>query len=204
MNNFKAIIFDLGKVVFDLSVERIFHHWAMTSRCGFNDIKNKFQFDQFVDDFEKNEISERMFRSEILRRLELNLSDKDFDASWCNLYLETYTGIDNILIELKQRYRIVALTNTNSIHTRVWNVKYADTLQHFEKVFCSHEIKTRKPERKAFQTVVNYLQVKPVEIIFLDDNTDNTTGASELGIVPILVTSMQQMTGELRNYKLLI
>jgi putative hydrolase of the HAD superfamily len=77
------------------------------------------------------------------------------------------------------------LTNTNTIHNRIWRLKYADTLRHFEKIFSSHEIETRKPERESYQIVLDYLNCKPTETIFLDDNLENILGAKNLGMATV-------------------
>lgn len=203
MDNYKTIIFDLGRVVFDLSFDRTFQFWANASERKFDEIKNKFQFDTFFDKFEKDEITSGQFRTEISKRLHLKLSDHEFDKGWCEVYLDTYSGIDNLLTDLKKNYKIVALTNTNIIHSKVWKMKYANTLQHFQKIFSSHELKERKPDTKAYQIVLDYLQVEPQRTVFLDDNIDNIKGADQLGIKTILVTSYDQMTDELRKIGLL-
>jgi len=91
----------------------------------------------------------------------------------------------------------VALTNTNSIHEQIWRIRYQETLSHFDKIFCSHELKARKPEAAAYQSVLNYLGVKPQHTIFLDDSAANIAGAVRLGIATILVTSQQQMHTDL-------
>lgn len=195
---YKAIIFDLGKVVFDLSFDRVFRFWAKASGKNYAEIKGEFRFDNLCDKFEKDAISPEEFRSVISERLGLALTDQEFDAGWCDLYLDAYWGIDKLLVELKQNYQLFALTNTNSIHSAVWQIKYADTLQHFQKVFSSHELKERKPDKRAYQIVLDYLQVAPQQVIFLDDNSDNVKGAAQLGLKTMLVTSYEQMVAELR------
>lgn len=203
MNAYKAIIFDLGEVVFDLSFDRIFRFWANASSGRYDAIKSKFQFDDLFDKFEKDDITPKEFRVEISKRLELTLTDQEFDEGWCDLYLDTYRGIEALLAHLQQHYRLVALTNTNVIHSSVWKIKYANTLRYFQKVFSSHELKARKPEAKAYQIVLDYLQVAPQQAVFLDDNIDNVSGADQLGIKTILVTSYEQMTAELQTIGLL-
>jgi glucose-1-phosphatase len=203
MAKYQSIIFDLGKVVFDLSFDRVFKFWAIASDKHFEDIKSKFVFDEVFDKFEKNEIPADQFRATISQRLDLKLNDEDFDKGWCDLYLDPYNDIDVLLNKLKRSYKLVALTNTNIIHNKIWPLKYFDTLQHFEKIFCSHEMATRKPEKKAYKIVLDYLGCKPTETIFLDDNTDNITGAKDLGIATILVTSNEQMKNELHTHGLL-
>ncbi len=150
-----ALIFDLGKVVFDVSFDRTFQFWASASGQRFADIKSKFLFDEVSDNFERGDISAEEFRTVVSKRLDIALPDEDFDKGWCDIYLDTYNGIEILLADLKRHYKLVALTNTNIIHDKVWRVKYADTLEYFEKIFSSPELKTRKPEKKAYQIVLD-------------------------------------------------
>ncbi len=199
METYKALIFDLGKVVFDLSFDNVFQFWALASGQRVDAIKDKFQFDELFDEFEKGEVLNEEFRTEISRRLNLKLTDKVFDEGWCALYLDTYEGINTLLSSLKRQYRLVALTNTNSIHEQVWRIKYCESLGHFDKIFCSHELKTRKPEKQAYQIVLDYLEVRPQQAIFLDDSYLNIEGAAQLGLETILVESPQQMHADLHQ-----
>ncbi len=199
----KSVIFDLGKVVFDYSFGRTYQYWATVSKREAADIKSKFKFDQPFQDFESGKINPSTFRNLINKQLDLSLSDTDFDNGWCNLYLDTYEGVEEILVALKRNYKLVALTNTNIIHSPIWRSKYSDTLKHFEKIFASYELGTRKPERKSFEIVLDYLQARPDEVIFLDDNIENINGAKELGIHTILVSSTTQLKEGLQKEGLL-
>lgn len=199
MHTYKALIFDLGKVVFDLSFDNVFQYWAAASGQQAEDIKRKFQFDGLFDEFERGEVSDEDFRAEISRRLRLKLANDVFDAGWCALYLDVYDGINALLSRLKKHYQLVALTNTNSIHARVWKTRYQQSLDYFDNVFCSHELKARKPEKQAYQSVLDYLSVEPSQTVFLDDSSLNIAGAAQLGIQTILVKTPQQMQTDLRN-----
>ena len=201
MPQYHAIIFDLGKVIFDLSFDRTFQSWANASGKAFNEIQSRFLFDEIFDKFEKDEITSAQFRTKISQRLNLNITNKEFDEGWCDLYLDVYEGIDNLLIDLKKQYKLIALTNTNFIHFKVWKEKYADILKHFSKIFSSNEMKVRKPEQDGYQMVLDYLKTPAEKTIFLDDNHENIKGANKLGIKTFLVTSPQQMITDL--YKLL-
>lgn len=197
MTGFKGIIFDLGKVVFDLSFDKTFESWAWNSSKPFTDLKNAFRFDELYEKFERDEITSEEFRKSISQRLGISLSDKLFDDGWCNLYLDPYPGIDDLLVKLKQSYRIVALTNSNKIHETVWKVKYFKTLHHFERVFSSSDIRIRKPEEGSYKIALDYLRLSPNETIFIDDNADNIKGTEKLGIKSILVSSPTQMINDL-------
>lgn len=198
---YKALIFDLGKVVFDLSFDRVFSAWAASGGSTFEEVRKRFEFNHLFDHFEKDAITPAAFRKEVCDMIELDLEDAAFDDGWCALYMDVYPQAEKMLQDLKQKYRIVALTNTNSIHQPVWMQKYQDVLGHFEKVFISNEMRLRKPEKEIYKEVLNYLDVKPEEVVFLDDNPDNIRGAEAIGIKGILVTSPEQMQEEL--YQLL-
>jgi epoxide hydrolase-like predicted phosphatase len=196
---YEALIFDLGKVVFDLSFDRVFQSWAAASGQEADVLKRRFQFDELFDAFERGEVSSEEFRVEISRRLGFHLSNEAFDEGWCALYLDPYDEIDELLSSLKQQYRLVALTNTNSIHAQVWKIKYQESLRCFDNVFCSHELGTRKPEQQVYQSVLDYLITRPERTIFLDDSPANIAGAAQLGIKTILVESPQQMRADLHH-----
>ena len=76
---------------------------------------------------------------------------------------------------------------------------YAPILSYFKKVFSSHEIHTRKPEQKAYDTVLNYLRLNPDEVIFLDDNSEYVQAASKMNFTSIHITSFWQMIEELNK-----
>ena len=197
MKTYKALIFDLGKVVFDLSFDRVFHRWATASGQEAEAIKSRFRFDELFDAFERGDVAAAAFRTEISHRLGIQFTDQAFDEGWCALYLDSYEGINKLLGGLKKHYRIVALTNTNSIHAQAWKPKYRECLTHFDKVFSSHELGARKPERQAYQIVLDYLGAEPERTIFLDDSPVNVAGAAQLGIRTVLVNSPQQMQADL-------
>jgi glucose-1-phosphatase len=195
----KAIIFDLGKVIFDTSFYRCLEFWSKVSDKSFDEIKSKFSFDGIYENFERNVITPSQFRKQLSEKLGLDISDELFDQGWCSIYLDTYPGIESHLKELKKNYRLIALSNTNSIHEKVWSVKYASVLQHFEKVFSSHHMRTRKPEATCYLRVLKDCNLNVSEVIFLDDNAGNTEGAKKLGIHSVLVSSTDQMITELEE-----
>ena len=199
MTSIKGIIFDLGKVVFDLSFDRTFEFWANASGRQMDDIKNKFRFDEIYEKFETKELTAKEFRHLLSVQLNLSLPDNIFDAGWCNLYLDPYPEIVKLLTDLKVNYKLVALTNTNEIHETVWKVKYTKALQNFEKVFSSHHIKARKPNEQAYKIVLDYLKLNPEQTIFIDDNLENIEGAKKLGINTVLASSPRQIITDLRT-----
>jgi epoxide hydrolase-like predicted phosphatase len=201
--NIKALIFDLGGVIFNYSFTGTFNKWAELSGKHPDEIRKQISLSDQFEKFERRDISSKQFRESISRLLNFKLTEGAFEEGWNSIYLDLKDNIDELLNELKKNYRIVALTNTNVTHAIVWEKKYAATLKHFEKVFSSHEIRARKPEQKAFQIVLDYLSLLPQETIFLDDKKKHVEGAENLGIKTVLVTSFDQMILDLKKYDIL-
>ncbi len=196
-NPYRAIIFDIGNVVINFSFDNIFNYWAQVTGVPAQGLKSNFDYDDMFRRFEKGEISPSVFRRHVLEKLDVHMSDAQFDGGWNTIYVNVVPGIESILQNLRQSFRLVALTNTNEIHVKRWMMKYSSALQYFEKIFCSNEIKTRKPEPRAFEIVLHYLRMAPRRVLFLDDNPEFVKAASEMTIRSILVASRKQMLREL-------
>ncbi|MBP9096038.1 MAG: HAD family phosphatase [Ignavibacteria bacterium] len=199
MQAYKALIFDLGNVVFNVDMDLISIHWAERSGIPYEVIKKYFEADKNFDKFERGDLTEEQYRKITNENLEMNLNEKDFDDGLTALYLDETHDINSLLKELKMNYRIIALSNTNIIHKRVWRKKYKDTMDEFEKIFSSHEINTRKPETEPYLIALDYLKMKPEEVIFLDDKPENIEPAKTLGMKTITVKSPIQMRKELNE-----
>lgn len=200
MPHYKALTFDLGNVVFNVDFNLIYKYWSEHSDVPYSKIKEYFEQDKNFDRFERGDISEEEYRSITEAALQINLSVEDFDKGLSNLYLDETEGINSLLKELRKNYRIIALSNTNSIHEKVWRIKYKDTMDQFEKIFRSHKMNTRKPENQPYLIALDYLKMKPEEVIFLDDKEENIEPAKTLGMETIKVESPAQMKFELKQF----
>lgn len=69
----------------------------------------------------------------------------------------------------------------------------------FELSILSCDIRVKKPDRQAYQILINQLNLPPSEILFIDDKPDNVKSARELGIDAILFESPQQLRQELQE-----
>jgi glucose-1-phosphatase len=198
---YQAIIFDLGNVLINISYPRIFDYWSQVTGRKLDDAQGVKS--EIIDGeemrFEVGQISAADFRRNVAAKIGFKINDSDFDKGWNNIFVGINPGIELVLKRLKPEYRLVGLSNTNQIHTDMWRKQYPEITKYFEKFFCSHEIGRRKPNADAFQIVLDYLQLAPVEVIFIDDNHANVEGANRLGITGILMQSAPQLVTDLHN-----
>jgi epoxide hydrolase-like predicted phosphatase len=107
------------------------------------------------------------------------------------IYVEYFSGdaIDQELLgfaeSLKPKLKIGLLSNA-----WVDSRKRLGALFHFIEIFdvsiFSAEVKERKPEPEIYRIMLDRLEVKPEESIFIDDFPENIEGAKKLGITTIL------------------
>lgn len=178
----ELIIFDLGNVVFRIDTSRIATRWAALSNHDVASLEARFPFDEVYEAFERGEVSADQFYNHVCASLPVKLSFEHFVEGWCGIFDDVFEDVRTLLPALKERAKLVALTNSNELHTRVWRTKYSDVLAIFDKVFVSSEIGFRKPEARAFEHVLRECGVANGAALFLDDSLKNIRGARELGI----------------------
>jgi len=112
--------------------------------------------------------------------------DKIIDA-WNALLTDIDVAKRQRLAELRQRYRVFLLSNTNVLH---WN-KCANELfpynglgvnDFFERIFLSYEMDMVKPDAEIYEAVLQETKINPTETIFIDDSEKNCNAAAALGI----------------------
>ncbi len=189
-NNYKAIILDMGGVL--LRSFNAAPREAMAKRFGTTRQElEKFVFQSPTSvQSEKGEVTEIFHWETVLRHFGRTNEDPE------KIYYEYFSGdaIDRELMEfaesLKPDHRLGLLSNA-WVNAR----KRLDSLFHFIDIFdvsiFSAEVKTRKPEPKIYQIMMEKLEVKADECIFIDDFPENIEGAKQLGISTILFKNTQ-------------
>ncbi|MEZ4104429.1 MAG: HAD family phosphatase [Candidatus Paceibacterota bacterium] len=100
-----------------------------------------------------------------------------------------------LLKELRKSYRLAALTNLTEqrlgADMRMGLYDYFD----YKVLSCGEGVK--KPDREFFIRALEIVEVKPKEVIFVDDQLKNIKAAEELGIKSIQFTDYRSFKQEL-------
>lgn len=191
----KNIIFDLGGVILDLSVESTLTSFAQLSGLPQDEIKNIFVSSEEFEQYERGALSDREFRDFIRSVYRIAATDEAIDRCWVAMLKNLPKGKLKLLTALKQHYTTFLLSNTNGIHLDYFNrVSLApfsmSTLgSYFHKDYYSHLMGKRKPDIEIYQQVLDENALIPEHTIFLDDNVGNLEGANKLGIKTIHIPS---------------
>ena len=195
----KAAILDLGQVVIACKTEKIPLHWARS--CGGDPalIRDILEADTEFHRLERGEMTMDDYYRHIMGLVGREMSFDDFLAGWNCFYDGLMPKALEMLTGLREQGRLIALTNTNAGHAGVWKKLFADTLEIFERVFCSHEIAARKPEASSYQIALDYLGLENENVVFVDDRTDNVAAAQAMGMKGVIATDTASTMEKLRN-----
>ncbi|WP_374165352.1 HAD family hydrolase [Arcticibacter sp. MXS-1] len=195
MKHIKNIIFDYGNVIFLIDFLKTQHTFT---ELGIENVDRFFAHaghDPLFDEFEQGNISSAEFRDGIRRITgRPELSDKDIDGAWTSLLIGVPPVNHELLLKAKERYRTFLLSNINEIHLdyitdylkKEYQIESNDMF--FEKVYYSHLVRMRKPNREIFDLVLNENKLNPAETLFIDDSPQHLKTAQELGLHTHLMT----------------
>lgn len=180
MQYYSVIVFDLGNVLipFDYSPTMTFlnNKQGGLGNTFFETYKNNYNIHR---DFEKGLLSRKEFLSIMMKWTENKITEQEF----CEVFSNIFTKNEDVIALLpiiKQKYKLVLLSNTNEIHKEYGYGNY-DFLNHFDKLMLSHEVGAIKPEKEIYKAVEKYTQKPASEHLFIDDVKEYSDGAINCG-----------------------
>ena len=185
--NIKNIVFDLGGVLVDLDFKITING---LQKAGFTNVKEQLQaFDQdgIFKKFELGEISADEFRASIRKNSSVSLTDEEVDSLWNLMLLEIPREKLELILDLRSKYMVYLLSNTNSIHwdyvcKNAFNYRGFRMDDYFEETFLSYEMHLAKPDKAIFEKMLQDANLLPEETLFIDDLEANCKAAEEVGI----------------------
>ena len=185
--NIKNIVFDLGGVLIDLDFKSAING---LQKAGFTNVKEQLQaFDNegIFQKFELGEISADEFRASIRENSNVSLTDEEVDSLWNLMLLEIPREKLELILDLRSKYMVYLLSNTNSIHwdyvcKNAFNYRGFRVNDYFEKTFLSFEMHLAKPDKAIFEKMLYEANLLPEETLFIDDLEANCKAAEEVGI----------------------
>ena len=185
--NIKNIVFDLGGVLVDLDFKSAING---LQKAGFANVKEQlmaFDRDGIFQKFELGEISADEFRASIRENSNVSLTDEEVDSLWNLMLLEIPREKLELILDLRSKYMVYLLSNTNSIHwdyvcKNAFNYRGFRVNDYFEKTFLSFEMHLAKPDKAIFEKMLEDANLLAEETLFIDDSEANCKAAAEVGI----------------------
>lgn len=206
----KNIILDFGGVLLNIDYQLTEQAFIKLGCTNFKEIYSQAAQTDLFNKFETGDISETVFFEELkaISGTE-NLTTSKLKDAWNAMLI--HFPVENYLMlkELKKKYRVFLLSNTNQTHitefeklvTTTCSVAEFESL--FEKIYYSYKMRVRKPDTVCFLQVLHENRLNPKETIFIDDSFQHIEGAGKAGIMAHFLEKNMRTEVLLKNLNLL-
>lgn len=197
--NITTLIFDFGGVLINLDINQCIFNFKQLGLNNFEQYLGNFAQSGFFMKLEKGQISAEEFRNEIRKLCENPLTDAQIDGAWCSFLLDIPAAKLNMLLELRKKFRVILLSNTNIIHfpdseKKLFLKTGKNMSDYFDRCYLSYEMKMAKPDMKIFENILASENVEAIECLLLDDGLKNTEQAQKLGMQTYLVSEHEDLS----------
>ena len=176
----KNIVFDMGGVLIDLDMQASVKSFK---NLGFENVEeyiSPYTQSGFMLDFERGLMSNADFCNEVRKLSGKTVSDKQIEDAWFQFLLDIPIEKLKLIKNLREKYMIYLLSNTNWIHFPVMLERY-NLDKYFDKFYLSCEVHYAKPDPRIFEYMLNDAGIKAEETLFIDDGPANIKTAESLG-----------------------
>ena len=187
----QALLFDLGGVIVDIDMHRVFKTWAAYSPLRWNEIQATFTQDTPYHQLERGEIEAAAYYDHVAQTLRLSASHAQIEAGWNAIFKGEITATVQRIQALRARHGsrlpLYGFSNTNAAHQQAWPATCPNVNTLFDRLFTSHTLGLRKPEPAAYQQVLQHMVVPAGSVLFFDDSPTNVDAALAAGLQAVRV-----------------
>lgn len=191
LKNVRHIIFDLGGVLLNIDYRRTIKAFEDLGFENFDATYSQAAQNSLFDDLETGKITGTEFITSIQALSEKSLTTEQITSAWNSLILDFPLRRLQLLQQLRLYHDLFLLSNTNEIHEPAFNKVLSDSHGmpnvgvFFDKVYLSHRVGLRKPDKAIFELVLNENGLKAEHTLFIDDSPQHIETANSLGIQTI-------------------
>ena len=188
----EVVYFDLGKVIVDFDHSRAAQELLKVTPLSLKEAMAVLSDGELVSEYETGRLSSQEHYRKVCRRLQMEVSIEKFRELWGSMFLPEPLLSESFLQDLKKRYRLMLLSNTNEIHFDFVIQNYP-ILRMIEERLLSFQAGCMKPQARIFELAIKKAGVAPENIFFTDDRPENIEAAQQSGIQALLFQSETQL-----------
>jgi putative hydrolase of the HAD superfamily len=203
----KNIIFDFGGVLYDLDISGAVERFSKLFQLKVDQCDFPEPYKTILDEYEMGLFSEGSWMHRLQRTVPHIVTERQILDTWNSMLVNLPKERLDFILNLRNHYKVYLLSNTNTTHIQYMHrvelpsIGVADfEHKYFERVFYSHEINMRKPNRNIYEYVLNQTNMVAAESLFIDDNADNIAAARHTGLCAQQHDPAKEIMQELQNY----
>jgi len=193
----KAILFDIGGVLIENPPDKIYGGYAKLIHEDPEKAQDRLK--NVLAPCETGKISSEEFWSRGAKRF--GIKKKIFRKVWIKGIENSkpYKQVWKLAGILEARgYKLAILTNAIAADVSVPIIKKVYS-RFYPDVFKSFALGCKKPSEKIYRIVLKKLELKPREVVFVDNHEENVDGARKVGMIGIHFTSYRKFVKDLKK-----
>ena len=193
----KAIVFDLGGVIIDvISAKRLSE--IIGDRMTFAEVTRRWSQSTYINLYESGRCDQATFLEGVIKELDINMEPREFLEEFKLFLRGLYPGAAEILRKIPAGYIAACLTDTNETQWKSL-CKRTGIDKYFQYHFLSYQLGEVKPDKRIYQLVIERLNCKPEEIVYLDDNARNVQAGLDAGMRAYQVAGVLELKAKLED-----
>ncbi len=193
----EALLFDLGGVLVDIDFGRALEAWSAFSVLSQDELKHAFKLDAAHERLARGEITAREYFAHLRSTLKLSADLEEIERGWNAVFIGEIAQTRRLVERAHRSLPCYLFTNTNASHMTCWSAMCPRVVATIDRIFASHQMGLRKPERAAFDYICQALDTAPQSILFFDDLPENVQAGREAGLQSVLVRTPQDVADAL-------
>ena len=191
--DYQHIFFDYGGIFINIEYGRTVEKLDQLSHGKAISLYSKHNQIEIFNQIETGKISKEDFIESLAQLLEIESTVDTIDeitarieSAWCAMLCEIRPQRVEFLKEVAKHKKVYLLSNINEIHEQFVSEyiqrEFPDFYATFDKVYFSHKIGMRKPNRDIFKYVLEDNNIQASQAFFIDDSLQHIEMAKEMGI----------------------
>lgn len=194
---FRAVIFDIGRVLIRVNVSRAMDGLASGISLMPQEVWSAIEKDPRMSDWQEGRISPRDWHLNLNKRLGASLTFEQFSEIWNRALDPDPIHADTFFESLSKNYRLALLSNTDPLHMAHAEESYT-FFQFFPHRIYSYRVGASKPDPLIYREALKACKVRAEEAVYIDDVAAYAEAAQRLGMTGIVFHSPKQLQTELR------
>jgi putative hydrolase of the HAD superfamily len=195
-DRFRAIIFDIGRVLVRVDVSRAMRGLAQGMALAPEEIWSALEKDPHWPDWQEGRMTPRDWHLHLAKRLGGSLTFEQFTEVWNRALDPKPIQDEGFLGSLSKRYRLALLSNTDPIHVAHMESSF-DFMRFFPIRLYSCSVGASKPNPLIYREALRACKVNAAEAVYIDDVPAYAEAAQRLGMTAIVFQSPQQLQSDL-------
>jgi HAD superfamily hydrolase (TIGR01509 family) len=198
VRKFRAIIFDIGRVLIRVDISRAMDGLADGLSLTPQEAWSAIEKDPYWLDWQEGRISARDWHLHLTKRLGASLTFEQFSEVWNRALDPNPIHPESFFEKLSKNYSLALLSNTDPIHMSHEEVRFP-FFRFFPIRIYSYRVGTSKPDPLIYRAALKACNVRAEETVYIDDVPDYAQAARRLGMAGIIFQSPEQLQSDLQS-----